>query len=318
MRMIPDKSNSKRWLASVPAKRGIAPLGVACCMALSLCACGGSTSATSANLLQVVAAENPWGAIATAIGGSHVSVTSILSDPTADPHSYSASASSAAAVATASVVLQNGLGYDDFMNQLLGTGSTKSRIVVTASTVMGVTEANANPHLWYAVEEVPKMARAITHAFSKADPTHKSDYEHNAALFVQSLSPLISSIHAIAAQRHGTPVAQTERVAQYLLQESGLRIASPTGFATSIENGSEPNAADSQLMNSVITKSEIAVLVYNLQASSSTTQTVRSTARSHGIPVVGVTETVVPAHLSYASWQGAQIQQLVHALKVTT
>ena len=59
-----------------------------------------SAEATSSTLA-VVAAESVYGNIVSQIGGSHVSVTSILSDPNADPHLYEPGTANALAVAKA-------------------------------------------------------------------------------------------------------------------------------------------------------------------------------------------------------------------------
>ena len=71
--------------------------------------------------MSVVAAENFWGNIAAQIGGDRVKVTSIITNPAADPHLYESNAANAAAVASAQVVIENGLGYDTFMSDLLGS-----------------------------------------------------------------------------------------------------------------------------------------------------------------------------------------------------
>ena len=93
--------------------------------ALLLAACGSSGSA--GGKLQVVAAENVYGNVASQIGGPHVSVTSILTNPNADPHLFEPTSSSGLAVADAKVVLQNGLGYDAFMTRLEDAAPSKSR-----------------------------------------------------------------------------------------------------------------------------------------------------------------------------------------------
>src|SRR5580704_6357413 len=75
--------------------------------------------ASGSKVLQVVAAENFWGSIVSQIGGSHVQVLSIVSDPNADPHEYESNASDARAVANADYVIENGVGYDSWMDKLL-------------------------------------------------------------------------------------------------------------------------------------------------------------------------------------------------------
>jgi zinc/manganese transport system substrate-binding protein len=285
-------------------------------VALVCAGCASPTSSTSTGKLSVVAAESPWGAVAAAVGGRYVTVRSLITDPNTDPHEYSATASSAAAVASASVVVENGLGYDHFMDQLLSTGAEVPRSRVVASDVLGVHGADANPHLWYGLERISTMAEALAKAFAKRDPEHRAAYLRQAATFDTSLSPLIATIIAIRSQRAGTPVGETERVAGYLLAEAGLDVASPPGFERSIEAGSSPSAGDTASMISLLAEHGVALLVYNLQTSSPTTENVRAEARAAQIPVVAVSETVEPVGSSFVAWQARQLEALAAALGV--
>ena len=78
--------------------------------------------------LNIVAAENFYGALAREIGGNSVNVTSILSNPNQDPHEFATDAATAMAVANADVVIYNGIGYDDWMDKLLGAQGKSGRI----------------------------------------------------------------------------------------------------------------------------------------------------------------------------------------------
>ncbi|HVA05491.1 MAG TPA: zinc ABC transporter substrate-binding protein, partial [Acidimicrobiales bacterium] len=62
--------------------------------------------------ISVVAAENFWGSIAKQVGGDRVAVTSIITNPETDPHSYEATAQDGRSFATAQFVIVNGVGYD--------------------------------------------------------------------------------------------------------------------------------------------------------------------------------------------------------------
>src|SRR5690242_8506692 len=105
-------------------------------LGLLLAGCGGSSTSTGGRL-SVVAAENVYGNIAIQIGGPHVSVTSILTNPNADPHLFEPGTSSGLAVSKAEVALQNGLGYDAFMTKLENAAPRKSRVVVTIADALG-------------------------------------------------------------------------------------------------------------------------------------------------------------------------------------
>jgi zinc/manganese transport system substrate-binding protein len=279
--------------------------------ALLLSACGGSSAATGK--LDVVAAENVYGDIAGQIGGPHVSVTSILTSPSADPHLFEPGTSTGLAVSEAKVALQNGLGYDAFMTKLEDAAPSKSRRVVTMADVLGVRGKDANPHLWYDVPRLDRIAGAIADAFVQADPPHASAYRAGLSRFERSLAPLRREVATIREQFHGAPVAYTEPVPAYLLTAAGLRNLAPDSFTRPVEEGTELSPSAVAAMDELVSKHRIRVLLYNSQAVTPTTARLRDAAREAGIPVVPVTETLPPG-LTFQHWQLRQARALAAAL----
>ena len=147
-----------------------------------LAACGSAATGAHNGRLDVVAGENVWGNIAAQIGGDRVRVTSLISDPNADPHLFQSSAAGAAAMARARVAIANGAGYDDFMGQLL-SASGGHPAVVTVQKVLGAQGTNVNPHFWYDLPRVPLVARAIERALAAADPAGTAAYQAGLARF---------------------------------------------------------------------------------------------------------------------------------------
>jgi zinc/manganese transport system substrate-binding protein len=263
--------------------------------------------------VKVVAAENFYGDIARQLGGSHVEVTSIISDPTADPHQYESDARDAEAFADARIVIENGLGYDEFVAKLLSVTSNRGRVVLSVAQVLHA-GADANPHLWYDLPRMPAVAQAVEAALAAADPTHAAAFAANVKTFDASLTPLDRVLREIKTKYPQAAVAYTERVPEYLLDAAGLSIATPEGFARAIEDGNEPSASDRQAMNDLVTRHGIRALLYNAQATSPVTQHLRDLAGRAGIPVVGVTETQPRNEPTYQSWQQHQLEALLTAL----
>jgi zinc/manganese transport system substrate-binding protein len=278
---------------------------------LLLSGCGGS--ATTAGKVDVVAAENAYGNIAAQIGGSRVSVTSILTDPNADPHLFEPGTSNGLAVAKAKVVLQNGLGYDAFMTKLENSAPSSDRITVTIADVLGVHGKDANPHLWYDVPGLGRIADAIASALERADPRHTSAYRVGLARFTRSLRPLQQEVAAIRSRFHDAPVAYTEPVPGYLVTAAGLQNVAPNSFTRSIEDGTEPSPSSVSAMTSLIAQHRIRVLLYNGQAVSPITARLRAKAEGAGIPVVAVSETL-PSDRTFQQWQVGQARALAAAL----
>lgn len=274
-------------------------------------ACGGSAKHDGA--LAVVAAENVYGNIASQIGGRHVSVSSILTSPNADPHLFEPGTANGLAVAGGKVVIENGLGYDAFMTKLTDAAPSKDRIVVMIADVLGVRGKAANPHLWYDVPQLTRAAAAIDAAFTRSDPSHAGAYRRGLQRFDRSLGPLRHEVATIRARFHGASVAYTEPVPGYLLTAAGLRNLAPESFTQPIEDGTEPSPEAVATMDSLITHGRIRVLLYNSQAVSPITAHVRASAREAGIPVVPVTETLPPG-LTFQQWQLGQARALAAAL----
>ncbi|HEX3794262.1 MAG TPA: zinc ABC transporter substrate-binding protein [Acidimicrobiales bacterium] len=264
--------------------------------------------------LPVVAAENFWGNIASQIGGSHVSVTSLITNPNADPHLFETDAADAAKLAQAKVVIENGASYDTWMHSLLGADSDHPALI-TAANVLHISGSDPNPHLWYDIPAVPKVAAALAAAFSKADPADAATFHSNVAHFDASLQPLLSTLATIRHQFPGAPVAYTERVPGYLLAAAHLTVKTPVGFARSVEDGVDPGPADTIAMQRLLTGHRIDVLLYNVQTVTSVTAQIRALALHNGVAVVGVSETMPASARTYQQWQGRQLTALLHALE---
>jgi zinc/manganese transport system substrate-binding protein len=296
------------------------PLATVCVLAstIALSACGSSGPAdptTGSRVVHVIAAENFWGNIVSQVGGSHVNVTSIISDPTADPHLYASDPRDAARIAQANVVVVNGLGYDDFMTKLLGAAPNSKRRVLTVAKILRPRGSDPNPHLWYDVARVGSVARAIAAALASEDPRDAALFKSNATRFERSMGPTLATVREIRTRFPGAPVAYTERVAGYLLDAAGLAVKTPAGFASAIEAGNEPSPRDSQALDDLVSHRRVKALLYNAQAVSAVTKRVLATAHRAGVPVVAVTETLPGSQQSYQSWQLAQARAVLAALK---
>ena len=269
---------------------------------------------SDAGKVKVVAGENFWGNITSQIGGNHVAVTSIISNPSTDPHLYESDAHNAAAISSANLVIENGLGYDDFIDKIMATSPNSNRQVLSVEKTLNITGSDPNPHLWYDIPRVPVVAAAIERALAAKDPANSATYAANLKTFDNSLQPIIAVIDQIKSKYPAAPVAYTERVPGYLLADAGLSVKSPAGFASAIEEGDDPSPADTAAMDGLMTDHGVKVLLYNAQATSAVTQHVRDLANQAGIPVIGVTETLPPADATYQAWQLAQANALLKAL----
>jgi zinc/manganese transport system substrate-binding protein len=273
-----------------------------------------ATARTPNSPVEVVAAENFWGNIAAQIGGRDVKVTSLITNPNADPHLFETNAHDAALLAQAKIVIENGAGYDTWMGSLLSADGGQPDIV-NAASVLHVGGSDPNPHLWYDLPRVPSVAAAIATTLTKVAPADAATFRKNLATFDASLKPLETTLATIKKDFHNVSVAYTERVPGYLLADAELDVKTPPGFARSIEDGTDPGAADTVAMRQLLTNHDINVLLYNVQTVTPVTSQMRTLAEQHRIPVVGVSETMPANAATYQQWQESQMVNLLHALR---
>jgi zinc/manganese transport system substrate-binding protein len=268
--------------------------------------------------LSVVAAENFWGSIASQLGGDRVKVTSIISNPDADPHDYEPTPNDARTVADADYVIVNGAGYDPWLSKLLEANPVDGRPVLNVGDLVGKKEGD-NPHLWYSPDFVSKVIDQITKDYSAIAPSDGSFFSQQQSRFSSStLKPYHDLIAAIKQTYASTKVGSTESIFIYMATALGLDLISPPGFMQAISEGNDVTAADKAKFDQQVTKKEIKVLVYNAQNATPDTDAVKQKATSAGIPVVAITETLSPASDTFEAWQVSQLQQLQQALARAT
>jgi zinc/manganese transport system substrate-binding protein len=275
-----------------------------------LAACGTpGTGASGTGTLQVIAGENFWGSIAAQLGGTHVSVTSIVINPNTDPHEYESSATDARHFATADYVILNGAGYDDWGQRLLSANPSKSRRVLTVADLLNK-KAGDNPHFWYNPEWVDKVADKITSDYRALDPADAGYFTQQREAFGTALKPYHDAIAHIRATSSGVPVGSTESIFVYMAQALGVNLISPPEFMQAISEGTDPPAQTVAQFQDQISHHQIKILVYNTQTSTPITDNLKQMATRNGIPVVGISETVEPATATFQDWQTKQLTSI--------
>lgn len=295
--------------------RHLAP-ALAASMALAACAPGGPSSPAADETLGVVASTNVYGDIAATIGGDAVAVTSIVSEPSQDPHSYEGDTRSVLSVSEADVVIENGGGYDDFIDRMLASGDSDP-VVLNAVDIAGYAAAagaEPNEHVWYDVVTMSALADEIAAALGDADAANADTYARNAEAFDEELTALVGQQEALRRRHAGEPVGITEPVPVYLLEAIGLDIVTPEAFSEAIEEGDDVSVAVLQETLRQYRDHEVEALVLNEQTSGPITDQVGAAAEEAGVPVVPVTETL-PEGETYLSWMKANLDSIGSALE---
>jgi zinc/manganese transport system substrate-binding protein len=303
---------------SPPRRRTVATLasaGLATTMLAAGCSSGaGSTAAAvSSSTIVAVGAENEYANVIGQIGGKYVHVTAIESNPNTDPHTFEASASVAQLVSSASLVVQNGLGYDSYMNKIEAAAPNAHRKVIDVQSLLGLPDSTPNPHLWYKPTTMPAVAKAVASDLASIQPSHAGYFRARAAAFDRSLQPWNQALATFKATYPGTPVAVTEPVGDYMLQAAGTRNLTPFGFQADVMNGVDLSPQYVSLQNGLFAQHKVKVFLYNQQVTDSLTASFLASAHRHGIPVVGVYETM-PTGYDYQSWMLAEVHALQRAV----
>ncbi|MBV9659631.1 MAG: zinc ABC transporter substrate-binding protein [Acidimicrobiales bacterium] len=287
---------------------------VAGCSSSSKPSAASTAASGGGKTVAVVAGENEYGDVASQIGGAYVSVYSVDSNPNTDPHTYEATPSVGRKIAQARLLVENGVGYDDFMTKLASASPNPGRKVINVQQLLGLPDSTPNPHLWYDPKTMPAVAQMLVFDLSALDPAHAATFQANETKFVGSLQPWLDAIASFKAEYSGTKAATTEPVADYLLTAMGIDNLTPFGFQADIMNGTDPSPQDVSLENGFFTNHQAKVFCYNQQVTNALTDSIRQTALKAGVPVVGVYETMPTPGYDYQSWMMAEVAAIEKAI----
>jgi zinc/manganese transport system substrate-binding protein len=262
--------------------------------------------------LKIVAAENFYGGVAAQIAGPDADVTSILSNPNQDPHEFTTNASTAKAVADADIVIYNGLGYDPWMDKLLGTSGKPGRVVICVANLIGAKDGD-NPHIWYSPKTMPALADKLGEEMSKHEIQTRSIYPRIVADFKASLKPVQDEIDFVKKGYRAVTVTATEPVFGYMADALGFKMLN-YDFQINIMNDTEPSAAQTVAFEKSLRPKTVRILFYNQQVTDPTTERLKKLAIQSGVPIVGVTETQPADCKTYADWMLREIKAVERAL----
>ncbi len=286
--------------------------------AATLSACGNADKnggAANAGMPTVVASTDVWGSVVQAVAGDHAKVTSIVNSAAADPHSFEASPADAASIADASLVVYNGGGYDHWVDDVLAAHPGVASVDAYSLLNPGPGEPQpANEHVFYDLDTAKAVATEVGDRLAGTDPAHAADYRANAQTFNRGADAVQQIERAMRSTHPGAAVVATEPVAHYLLVTAGLTDKTPPGFASAIEQDTDPAPVDVAAMLDVIKNREVAAVVFNEQTVTPVTKQVQAAAQAAGISVVGVSETL-PAGADYLTWQRDTADRLAAALQ---
>lgn len=331
-------------------KKPLVALALASVAALSLAGCSTAPAAGEGGdggAVTVVASTNVYGSLAEQIGGDRVDVTSIITSATQDPHSYEASARDRLTVQKADLVIENGGGYDGFIDTLLQDAQDPHIVSAVEfshdfpgneghSDEEGATEEEHdhdhdhaegeegheghdhiegfNEHVWFDPHTMIHVVEAIADELATIDPDGEAEFTANAEDIVSDLEGFEADLETLKTDAAGANVIITEPLPGYIATAAGLTDVTPEGFAESVEEGSDVAPATLLETLNVVDSGDVAAVLTNAQTGGAETQRVEDAATAAGIPLVAFTE-LLPEGSSYSEWMSDAIQSLADALQ---
>ncbi len=281
-------------------------------------ACSTPGTCGSSTVIQVVAAENFWGSLVSQLGGVHVHVTSIITDPNTDPHEYEANDSVAEAITAAQYIIVNNVGYDTWASQIIAADGRTNQTVLNVGDSLGVSVTGGivtgNPHLWYNPAYVNQTVAWMYENLTSIAPGLKSYFTGQYDNLTASLGSLYSRVTQIKAQFAGTEVASTESIFVYLANATDLDLVSPPAFMEAVAEGNDPPDSSIVTFEDQLESGDVKVLVYNLQTVTPITTEMKQIAAQYNVTTMFVTETIQPPNVSFQDWMLGELDSLQNAL----
>jgi zinc/manganese transport system substrate-binding protein len=205
----------------------------------------GSTAANAADKIKVAASFSILGDMVKQIGGDRVEVTSFVG-PNGDAHVYEPTPGDTRTLATAPILVVNGLGLEGWMSRLEKSSGFKGTVVTATKGVKtrqmveeehGTTRKITDPHAWQSLTNGKIYVQNIRDGLIAADPTGRESYEANAKKFlaeIDEVEKLVKdSIAKLPPARR--KIITTHDAFGYFGATYGMEFIAPEGVSTDSE-----------------------------------------------------------------------------------
>lgn len=317
---------------------------------LALAGCAGTSSPAASGSddgkISVVASTNVYGSLAAEVGGDAVEVTSIVTSLAQDPHSYEASARDQLTVSQADLVIENGGGYDSFLDGLIESSSSTAPVLTAVEFSHDFPGAEGhddhadehaadedaaddhdhghdheghdhiegfNEHVWYDPHTIAHLVEDIAHELGELDAANADTFEANAQALIERIDGLETSLDTIAAAHQGEKIFVTEPVPLYLAAAAGLDNATPAAFSEAVEEGQDVPPATLLEAQQILRSGDVRIVIVNAQTGGAETTEITTLAGELNIPVLEFTE-LMPDGLDYVGWMQQNIDEISGAL----
>ncbi|MEY2694737.1 MAG: hypothetical protein RL142_1085 [Actinomycetota bacterium] len=231
--------------------------------------------------IKIVASTNVWGSVANLIAGDLATIDAIIYNVNQDPHSYELTARDQLLINNADIVIMNGGGYDDFMQQAIDADPTPA-ITVDAFMASGDDETR-NEHIWYDVDQVGDVAAVIGAALESVDESKLDEIEARVEVFREKLAERKAlleghklQLNAAYVSYEQTCVFMTEPLVAYLAEDAGWIDLTPPEFSEAIEEERDVPPAVMQEAIDLIKNNKVGAIYVNGSTQTSQIETLLS------------------------------------------
>lgn len=163
-------------------------------LAIALGGCNVGPNASPSDKLAVVATHSILGDLVQQIGGTAIDLT-VLVGPDGDTHTFEPSPADGVHLTKASLIFENGMGYEPWLTDLYSaTNSQAQQVVISAAItprmIANSEQGDVDPHIWHSVPNAQLMVQAIQAELVSADPAHATVYNANADAYQAQLAEL--------------------------------------------------------------------------------------------------------------------------------
>jgi ABC-type Zn uptake system ZnuABC Zn-binding protein ZnuA len=206
-------------------------------------------TATPGRLLQVVATTTQLADLAGNVGGDQVQVTSLLK-PGVDAHDYDPSPADLDAIARADLVLQNGVGLEEWLDDTIKSSGFTGPVVDTSQGIRlregghaGAGEEHAgggeehDPHIWQNPRNAQIMTTNIERALAGAEPAGADAFKANLGAYTKQLQSLDAEVERQINSLANKKVVTNHDAFGYYIDRYGLEFVGSIipSFDTSTE-----------------------------------------------------------------------------------
>ena len=277
--------------------------------------------------ITVVTSTRVWAEITELLAGEWVEVVSIVPNGQ-DPHSYQASARDQLLISEAELVIANGGGYDDFMDQLVSAADVDQVFLKLVEGEEAHEEGEAhehsdNEHIWYDFDLTLDAAELIVNAITELRPEAFESVTAGFDFFTSEVANLEVRLEALREKAIGLAFIAPEGVANLLLERAGFENLTPADLADAIEEDREVSLAAITQAESLLSNRVAELLVINISSTpDSVTERLIAAAEAGNREVVRVSETGFLdlgdgspiEELSYLDWMAWVLDQLQEAI----